>query len=62
MNFEFLVNNLKLYRQFYQTYPQIRQTLTAQLMLPQIRQSVTDELHNIDMQVPPYKLDVKEFW
>lgn len=66
--------NLKLFRQFYQTYPQIRQTLSAQLqqmgfeaqkigqsvsaqlMLPQIRQSVTDELHNIDMQVPPDKL------
>ena len=60
-NFEFdnkglSYRNLKLFRQFYQTYPQIRQTLTAQLMLPQIRQSVTDELHNIDMQVPPNKL------
>ncbi len=66
--------NLKLFRQFYQIYPQIRQTLSAQLqqigfeahkigqslsaqlMLPQIRQSMTDELHNIDMQVPPDKL------
>lgn len=66
--------NLKLFRQFYQTYPQIRQTLSAQLqqmgfeaqkigqsliaqlMLPQIRQSATDELHNIDMKVPPDKL------
>ncbi|GJQ50710.1 hypothetical protein KsCSTR_01080 [Candidatus Kuenenia stuttgartiensis] len=26
--------NLKLFRQFYQTYPQIRRSLTAQLMLP----------------------------
>lgn len=66
--------NLKLFRQFYQTYPQIRQTLTAQLqqmgfeaqkigqsltaqlMLSQICQSLTDKLHNPDVQVLPDKL------
>lgn len=66
--------NLKLFRQFYQIYPQIRQTLTAQLqqfdlgvdqirqtvsaqlMLSQIRQTTSPELQNIDNQVPPDKL------
>ena len=65
-NFEFdnkglSYRNLKLFRQFYQTYPQIRQTLSAQLQqmgfeAHKIGQSVTDELHNIDMQIQPDKL------
>jgi hypothetical protein len=45
--------NLNLYRQFFQTYPQIAQEIPAFLQknnLLQIRQSLTDELQNTEYQ------------
>lgn len=45
--------NLKLFRQFYLTYPQISQSLTDQLPLLSISQSLTDQFNKITKRQTP---------